>query len=341
MVAQRNQRPLHVPPGFWKQQLPAKYLDIAGKGDVEALRQLIAQHPEFLNKRGNHNRTLLWEAARRGRLPAVQWLVSQGAELDTNGCYNNESRVQISPYCAAIYYHRAPVADYLRSQGARLDIFRAAFLGDISRVAGELDHNPGLLNAEDPSDFIYYMPLLAFAVAGRQPDLVDLLLKRGATVAPYSAQLLALAARSSSMDMFNLLVTHGADIQAVGADIFISIPDIHMIQYLLSHGASAWQPLENGFSPIIYLSRGDKGEHPEKIQLLLDHGAGVNAIGPKGRTALHYAAAAGFLRVMTLLLDHGADFTLRDAAGQTALSLAQRAGKTAAANLLAERGALS
>jgi ankyrin repeat protein len=114
----------------------------------------------------------------------------------------------------------------------------------------------------------------------------------------------------------------------------VSTPDLQLIQYLLEHGASATRPLTNGFTPLIYLARGDKGEHPEKMRLLLERGAPVNARGPKGRTAMHYAASAGFLNVIVLLLDHGADVTLVDDAGETALNVAQRTGKIAAASLL-------
>jgi hypothetical protein len=98
--------------------------------------------------------------------------------------------VQITPHCAAIYYHRAEVATYLLSQGAQLDVFRAAFLGDQPRVARLLAAQPDLLRAEDPHDAIYFTPLLAFAVAGGHLSVVDWLLRQGAPVAPYSAQLL-------------------------------------------------------------------------------------------------------------------------------------------------------
>jgi ankyrin repeat protein len=54
---------------------------------------------------------------------------------------------------------------------------------------------------------------------------------------------------------------------------------------------------------LVYVARGDKGEHPEKVHLLLDHGADINATGPNGKTALHYAATAGHNSVVTLLLD--------------------------------------
>jgi hypothetical protein len=77
-VPQRRVRPFSSDRSQWRQQLPNKYLAVAVRGDVPALRQMLKANPEFLNKRGNHNRTLLWEAARRGRLAAVNCLVARG-----------------------------------------------------------------------------------------------------------------------------------------------------------------------------------------------------------------------------------------------------------------------
>lgn len=336
---QRWERPLDFPPGFWKRQLPKKYLDIASRGDIDAVRSLLAEHPEFLNKRGSHNRTLLWEAARRGKLALVHWLVEQGADVDALGSYNSESYVQITPYCAAIHYRRAEVADYLRPLSAASDIFRAAFLGDQAAVNRALDADHTLLNAEDSHDPTYFVPLIAFAVAGGQASVLDNLLSRGAIVAPYTAQLIYLAARLSRLDLIDLLVTHGTDLRLAEAATFVPTADVQVIRYLFDHGLRADMIGRNGFSPVAYLSRGDKGEHPDKIQLLLDYGVDVNTPASNGKTALHYAATSGHLRVMAVLLAHGADVALRDQKGETALSLARAAGKDAAAALLLQHGA--
>jgi len=295
-----------VPPGFWKQQLSTKTRAIAVKGDLDGLRQLLTEHPEFLNKRGSHNRTLLWEAASHGRLPAVCWLVEQGADIDATGCYNGESYVQLTPYCAAIYYRRTAVAEYLTSRGTQLDIFRAAFMGDQAQVARDLAANPDLLNAEDPHDPLYYVPLVAFAIVGGHAALAEFLLERGAIVAPYSAQLIYLAARVARRDLLDLLVSHGADVRAVEAGIFQRVSDLPTLRYLLDHGASPSQPGKNRVTPLLYLVRADKGEHPEKVRLLLEYGADVNATDSKGRTALDVATSAGFTQVVQLLRDHGA-----------------------------------
>ncbi|MBX3080790.1 MAG: ankyrin repeat domain-containing protein [Anaerolineae bacterium] len=90
----------------------------------------------------------------------------------------------------------------------------------------------------------------------------------------------------------------------------------------------------NGFLPLLYISRSDKAERADKVRILLDYGAYVNAVGTKGRTTLHWAASAGHVKVMTMLLEYGTDLTQQDQWGYTALSLAQAAGKTAAARLL-------
>ena len=96
-IPQRMVRPLDFLPEARKKMARTKDLDIAAKGDIEELRELLARHPERLNQRGSHNRTLLWEAVRRGKLSAVQWLVEQGADVNATGRYNAESFVLITP----------------------------------------------------------------------------------------------------------------------------------------------------------------------------------------------------------------------------------------------------
>ena len=331
---QRWVRPLYFPPGSLKLQLPARTLAIGARGDLAELRALLKAHPEYLTKRGNHGRTLLWEAARRGQLPAVKWLLARGAEIDATGCYNNESLVQLTPYAAARYYRRAAVADYLLAAGAQLDVFRAAFLGEQAQVAAALVAEPGLLLAEDPLDDTYYAPLIAFAVAGGQAVLADWLARQGAVIAPYSAQLLQHAGRAGRLDLVRWLLDHGADARAVQSGIFIAVTDVDILRLLLERGASPTRVGDNGFPPLPYVARADKAERPETAALLLDFGAEVDAPGLRGRTALHQAASAGHLDMLRLLLARGASRDVRDEDGATPLDLARANGHAAAARLL-------
>jgi ankyrin repeat protein len=274
IVLQRWLRPLNVEPGHWKKQLPGKYLGVAKRGSIPALSALLREHPAFLNQRGGGGRTLLWEAARAGRLAAVTLLVEQGADVNANGCYNNETMVRITPYCAARYYEREDVAEYLAGHGSKLDIFRAAFLGDERRVAEELDARPESLDAEDPHDEIYFAPVLAFAVAGGHAGLTEQLIRRGAAVAPYTTLLLHLAGRASRKDLVEMLVAAGADVRALDSAIFVAVPDVEILRYFLERGLSPTERGSNGFTPLEYVTRADKAKRPDKVELLREYGAG-------------------------------------------------------------------
>ena len=231
-------RPEVYEPGEWS-QMPVKYLKLAARGDVRALRELLRERPDFLDSLSSHNRTLLWEATRAGRLEAVKFLVERGARVNTPGCYNSESHVLITPYCAARYYKRGEVAEYLWSAGSKLDVFRAACLGDERRVARRLNAKPELLNAEDPFDRIYFTPLIAFAVAGEHVALTEELIDRGADVVRYGQQLLFLAALRGRTDMAKLMLESGADPSALDANIIGAMGDLEVLELLLRHGASA------------------------------------------------------------------------------------------------------
>ena len=166
----------------------------------------------------------------------------------------------------------AEVARYLSTQNPQLDIFRAAFLGDQARVAEALAADPSLLQAEDPMDPTYFMPLLAFPVAGGQATMLAWLLERGAPVAPYSAGLLCRAAVASRMDLLELLIAYGADVRAMDCTVFAATSDLGILTFLLDRGISATRTRQNGFPPLVYVARGDKGEHADKVELLLSMG---------------------------------------------------------------------
>jgi len=57
----------------------------------------------------------------------------------------------------------------------------------------------------------------------------------------------------------------------------------------------------------------------ETVIELLDEGADVNELGPRGSTALMFAAGGGHLEVVRELVSKGADLHVREAGGWTAL----------------------
>ncbi|MBI3912462.1 MAG: ankyrin repeat domain-containing protein [Armatimonadetes bacterium] len=128
--------------------------------------------------------------------------------------------------------------------------------------------------------------------------------------------------------------------------------DITTVQRLLGQGAdpNARHPwFERGASPLWRRERPDgyftpltlaaRSGHTPIIQVLLEHGAGVNARGLWRRTALMEAVLGGHVDTVEALLDHGADVNARDLWGSTALTHAAFVGNARIAQVLLSRGA--
>ena len=79
--------------------------------------------------------------------------------------------------------------------------------------------------------------------------------------------------------------------------------------------------------------------HNASVELLLTHGADINAKDKYGRTALMYASKHGHTAIVELLLNHGADINDKDNKGSTALMFASEHGHTATVDLLLTHGA--
>ena len=305
----------------------------AGRGDLETVRQLVDDNPNWIHTVGSHGRTMLWEAAYRGKLEVVKFLLERGADINLPGCYHIKHRLEITPYCVARYEGRDRVAAYLLEQGATIDIHTAAYLGDYDAVRAHLDTDASLVNsgylqavmlpAGAPVTFEYretaWATPLCYAIIGGNRAIVELLISRGATIAPYSERLLDYAVSKGRVDIVKLLLDNGADASQAPR---ILADNREMIEVLKTYGvAPADVNAQNdmGWPPLVVACRGDNREHPEKIQRLLALGADIDVRNYKGKTALHYAAKAGFLTVINLLIERGATIDAPDKNGETPL----------------------
>ena len=304
----------------------------AGRGDLETVRQLVDDNPAWIHTVGSHGRTMLWEAAYRGRLAMVQFLLERGADINLPGCYHIQHRIEITPYCVARYEGRDLVADYLLQHGATLDIHTAAYLKDYDAVHSHLDSDSNLVNngylqavmlpAGQPHTFEHrhaaWATPLCYAIVGGNPAIVELLISRGATIKPHSERFLDYAIAYDWVEIAKLLLENGADSSKAPR---ILDDNSEMSVLLKAHGVPSKDiNAENQNWPsLVYACRGDNGEHPDEIQRLLALGADINIQNYKGKTGLHYAAKAGFLKVINLLIENGADLDALDNDGETPL----------------------
>lgn len=294
----------------------------AGRGDLEAVRELVDYNPAWIYQTGSHGRTMLWEAVYRRKMNVIEFLVKRGADVNAVGCHFSTYIVEISPYCVAKNFGRDDIVDYLLENGATIDIHSAAFLGDLDLVKSFVEQDPDSVNQEhiytqrDPDPYFRATPIF-YAVSGNHREIAELLISSGADIESYDERLLKFALWKGH-DIIEALLKNG-----IKPGKFVLGPppdDRKLTELLISYGAKFDVNASDGnWPPIVYICRGDRGENPEEVQRLLDLGADVNIRNYKEKTALHYAAKAGFIKAMEVLVKNGADVNVADKKGETPL----------------------
>ncbi|MBT4503006.1 MAG: hypothetical protein HOC74_35055 [Gemmatimonadetes bacterium] len=333
----------------WRRQIATEVagidsiLKFAAKGDLPAVIKNLADKPSLLNAMSQgHHRTLLWEAANGNRMEVVRYLVEKGADVNIPGRYRSETFVLLKPYCIAERRKRKQVAEYLLENGTEIDIYSAAFLGELEILKKRTEEKDNSANILHPDDSVWNVVPLHYAVAGEQIQTANYLIQMETDVLKHSELLLDMACRLGRMDLVHLLVDAGADPSKtpVFSVVYKGSPGI--MEFLFGQGVDVDKKDKvTGWPPIAYVSRGDKGEHPGKVKSLVEYGADVNAFGPRGVTALHAAAKAGFVTVIEVLLGAEADINAKMISGETPLALAKKHKRTAAEKLLKENGAVA
>ncbi|MBJ36908.1 MAG: hypothetical protein CMD83_00375 [Gammaproteobacteria bacterium] len=59
----------------------------AGRGDLDTIRALLGEQPDWLTRIASQDRTLLWEAADKGQVSVVEFLTNAGADINARGCH--------------------------------------------------------------------------------------------------------------------------------------------------------------------------------------------------------------------------------------------------------------
>ena len=112
-----------------------------------------------------------------------------------------------------------------------------------------------------------------------------------------------------------------------------------VVKFLLENKADP-EAKQNGnndhLTPLIWATTQD---NQELVELLLKHGANLNATDGNSKTALHWAAFLGFKSIAEILVAHNAEVNAREKDGQTPLFTAAEKGFKSIAELLVAHGA--
>ena len=136
-----------------------------------------------------------------GNLAVVQQMLAADPRL-LNEKYEEFDETALE---AASHVGNRPIIQFLLSQGAPMNIYTAATLGQQDAVAAFLDESPELVNGNG----VHGISLLFHAALSGNVDLVEMLVARGNTQSP--DQPLLAAAMYGRTNMAKWLLARGAD----------------------------------------------------------------------------------------------------------------------------------
>jgi ankyrin repeat protein len=118
--------------------------------------------------------------------------------------------------------------------------------------------------------------------------------------------------------------------------ILLQVQSAHRTRELNSQGVDT-RELKNGYTPLDLAEFANN--HNKLVQLLVAHGANVNAQSDSGATPLFWAVMRDEKDDVKFLLDHGANPNLADAYGDTILDCALHLGFQSLVGMLVDKGA--
>ena len=299
----------------------------------------------------------LHTAAHDGNLEMLKLLLDGGADINSAGG-DRGSGIKGSAIQDAAYRGDMRMVQYLIERGAEIDMYRLGLPNALQNAAskGHTALIKVLLSAgaELESDGGHGTALQS-AIAGDQPDIVLLLLEHGANLdlfgevrdwknKPLPSPLLH-ATMEGHVGIVKLLLEHGADVNApswywgssnLPLHTAAGKGDIETLQMLLKHGANVDAQTEDGASATHSAAR--MGQHEALSLLFFEYHANPSLSLVNGSLALHSAASSGYPKCIELCLKAGIDVNARNNSGRTALHWAAEKGYHSAVQLLLDRG---
>jgi len=222
------------------------------------------------------------------------------------------------------------------------DLVTAAGLGDEALVETILDSG---VSVDAPVSDGSGMNALMGAAAFGNDEVAQLLLDEGANVDAtdsdgWTALMYACAATYS--DMVQLLLDNIADYTVAESTLGITALHISVergdevsMEYLLAMGADPDVLDYEGWSPFMYATY--LGDY-DVVLLFINYDANVNSRGGYSATPLIIAAGEGYVEIIELLLYHGAQVNAEDDGGWTALAYAYEYDHEEAVYVLEDAG---
>lgn len=261
-------------------EVRASNIDIftaAEQGNFETVKEEIQNNPQLLTAVDDRGYSLLHKAAYNGHLNLLEYLISQGADI------NAKSGSGSTPMHGAAFYGHPEIVIVLLDRGADFDIANAGG----------------------------YTPLLSAGAANRG-EIVRLLVDKGANINAVASDRrtpLYQAVWNADAELTRFLLDRGAEAN-IPTDMGVSLPYFatafrdREFGLMLADKASDFAETDSlGLSMLHYsAARG----FAEQVKMLLDRGVDVDSKDGLGRTPLFYAFLWNYDEVVDILKARGA-----------------------------------
>ena len=318
-----------------------------GHSPLWLISKCITGSKRGVNNEGNH---ALHITSKNGMLMAVQVLVDLGA--DTNAVNKHE---QTPLHAAAGGKKDCPeLCEILLEHGGKMDAVDEDGNQPLHWACkrGHVETGKLLLSCGAYTSAVNKcgQTLLHTAASGESdcPELCVILLKQDAridAVDEHGNQPLHLACKQGHTKTVNLLLSHSADVRASDGNghsplvlfskrITLSQRgvdsegnhDLHMTSEngmstaVVDLGADTNTMNKHGQTPL-HAAAGGKKDCPEVCEILLKHGAKINAVNDDANHPLHLACTRGHTKAGKLLVSHGADLEAVNKARESVLHM--------------------
>jgi ankyrin repeat protein len=272
-----------VNPGSVAEGLGTPLHYAADEGSKEVAELLVSKGAN-VDAKNRYGETALHLAALKGMKDVVVLLVNNGADVHVEA--NRTWQVRGTPlHYAALRGHKE-VVEFLIDKGANikplpLDLLQLVCWSGYREMAEFLIQKGADVDAEDNCDEESSL----YAVWNNQPDVLELLLAHGADVNAadlWGWSLLHYTTWSGQMDMTRMLLDNGADPNVIERC--------------------------TGQTPLHLAVQGhhEGRDYGKVVELLINHGANVNAKDWDGKTPMSLAKENGHAEIAELLRKHGA-----------------------------------
>ena len=280
----------------------------AQQGNFELVKLLIENGAD-VNAKDNAWITPLHLAAYSNQVKVVRFLVEKGADVDASDYFLWRTYYYTTD--SSLFNYLVKKSDFVESEyvlnpSPSLYIYIAAIVGDLNRVKKYSAH----LKNINIRDSIFQIPLLHYAVAGGNVEVIKYLLSKGADINISDNDGITpihIAAGTGQIEALKYLIENGADPTkksndgATALHFAASGGQFETAKYLVESGLVDVNIRDNdGNTPLHFAVK--YGNSADLVRYLIDKGADMYANGGEGWTPIHEAGSSAPIEILKIFV---------------------------------------